>query len=118
MTFGNLLIIVYITNAYAISSDCPNIINLGLGAGINTQQPAIWTQLNLDCCAATGVTCVGQRVTQIDWSSRNVNGVINGTALPDGLKALYLYSNQLTGSIPSTWPNGLLYLYLQNNRLT
>ena len=85
------------------------MITLGLGLGIKTQQPAIWNQLNVDCCTAGGVTCVSQLVTRIEWGGMNLNGVINATAIPDGLQLIYLWNNQLTGSIPGTWPSELQF---------
>ena len=113
-----LLCVLLISNAYSISIDCSNIINLAQGLGIMTQQPTIWTELLTDCCITNGVSCVSQRVSQINWSSMTLNGFLNGTALPSGLQELDLYSNQLTGPLPSSWPNGLQILNLNSNRLS
>ena len=110
--------ILLISSAYSISTDCPNMINLARGLGMITQQPAIWNQLQIDCCTSSGVICVSQSVTQIIWNNTNLNGFINATALPSGLQKLYLYGNQIYGSIPRTWPSTLQNLYLNYNLLT
>ena len=94
------------------------MINLAMGLGIESKRPLIWTQLQLDCCAATGVTCTSQLVTGIDWRNMGLNGSINGTALPTGLQVLYLYNSLLTGNIPTALPAGLQYLHLNNNQFT
>ena len=107
-----------IFNAYSISIDCPNIINLARGLGMVTQQPTIWTQLQTDCCTANGVGCVSQRATGIYWNNMNLNGSINQTALPSGLQQIYLDNNQLTGFVPSLFPSALQLLYLYHNELT
>ena len=99
-----------------VSVDCPNLINLALGMGIKTQTPSIWTQLEVDCCLASGITCLSQRVTEIGWYSYGLTGFINGTAIPTLVKIIDLFSNSLTGNFP-VLPSGLQYLDLSENRL-
>ena len=103
---------------YGVSEDCPNMINLALGLGIESKQPLIWAQLQVDCCYVSGIECTNLLVTTIDWSGMSLNGTINGTALPTGLQSLYLNSNQLTGNIPSILPDVLTVLSIQQNGIT
>ena len=118
MTVKTITIISLISNAYSISIDCPNMIDFARGLGMVTQQPTIWSQLQTDCCTANGVTCASQRVTQIVWNSMNLNGSINGAALPSGLQLLDLGINLVDGILPNTWPDGLQNLYLYRNQLS
>ena len=104
--FPSLILLI---TTYGISRDCPDMINLAMGLGVESKQPLIWTQLQMDCCAATGVTCTSQLVTGIDWRNMGLNGSINGTALPTGLQILNLGQNILSGNVSATMPAGLLY---------
>ena len=103
---------------FAFSVDCPNLRNLASGLGMQSGNPTIWTQLQGDCCTADGVVCVSQGVTEISWVNIILYGMINGTAIPNGITRLILWDNQLTGSIPSIFPGGLKILDLNYNRLT
>ena len=102
----------------AVSIDCPNVINLAFGFNMNVKQPAIFSQLQSDCCAATGVSCVSQRVFLIDWYGMDLDGVINGTAIPSNIINLWVANNELTGSIPDMLPIGLVSLNLDINKLS
>ena len=102
----------------SVSTDCPNIINLARGLGVQSSQPSIWNNLQLDCCTESGITCTSQRVTHIQWIGLALNGSINGTALPSTLTLLWLRNNQLTGKIPPLLPIGLYQLDLNSNLLT
>ena len=103
----------------ALSVDCPNVVNLAQGIGMESIQPSIWTSLKGDCCTVSSVTCVSQRVTQIYWYELGLNGVINGTAIPIGLTHLTLsYNWAIQGSIPSLLPVGLVKLHLIGNQIT
>ena len=95
------------------------MIQLALGLKVNIHQPLIWTQLQGDCCSATNINCDGsQRVTQINWNNIGLSGVINGTAIPSSVTYLDLGRNDLTGSIPSALPNGLKTLFLHGNQMS
>ena len=110
-------LIHFVILVVSISIDCPNVIDLARGLGIQISQTAIWNLLQSDCCdAATGLTCTGDRVTVINWSFKLLNGFINGTAIPSGLLTLMLNSNQIIGSIPSL-PSNLTKLWLHNNNM-
>ena len=102
----------------ALSIDCSTMLQFASNLGMQSAQPAIWTQLRADCCATTGVYCVSQRVTQINWYGRSLNGFINSSALPSSVTWLNLGPNQLTGSLSSQWPGGLLFLELDGNQLS
>ena len=116
---SKILILLSLNTIYAVSSDCPNVIQFALDLGIQSKRPAIWTALQIDCCNANGVTCnVNERVDQISWPNMGLNGIINGTAIPSRVTLLFLQVNQLTGSIPTALPNGLILLSLYRNDLT
>ena len=105
-----------------ISVDCPNVINLAIGLHLDASQPAIYTQLQTDCCSGTSgtspyVQCVSQRVTEIWWGSKGLTGTINGTALPSGLTILSFPSSSIIGPMPSTFPIGLTYMDLSQNSI-
>ena len=87
--------------------------------GMQSKQPTIWTQLQGDCCSATGVDCNGsQRVYKILWYSMGLNGSLNGTAIPSTVDYLGVYRNQITGPIPSQLPVGLITLYVDGNLMS
>ena len=107
-----------VSEAHGISVDCPDIINLAKGLYINLRQPSIWSALQIDCCATSGITCDGnQRVSQINWSNMALYGTINGTALPSELIRLYLYTDYLSGTLPKSFPSKLEVLHLAHNPL-
>jgi len=106
----------------AASVDCPDVINLAKGLHLDQKQPAIYSALLTNCCSGSSsttpfVSCTTQRVVGIYWISYNLNGTINGTALPPLLQNLNLDGNQITGPIPSL-PSGLLELSASQNLLT
>ena len=80
---NSLRILVLLPFAHAVSVDCLDVISLAFGLKVSIKNPTLWTQLQGDCCIASGVYCDGsQRVWQIDWNNNGLNGVINGTAIP------------------------------------
>ena len=104
---------------YAVSVDCPALIEFARGLGVEIIQPTIWNALQNDCCSATGVYCDGQeRVSEIIWDSLELNGTISGNSVPLRLNSLILASNTLTGIIPTNLPNTLTLLDLYHNQLT
>ena len=110
-------ILLFVLSVCSYSSDCQSLADFGLGLGIRSQQPSIWSALQGDCCVADGITCVSQNVTEIDWSNKGLDGFVNGSAIPIGLTSLILFTNELTGTIPVILPNGLVVLSLQRNLL-
>ena len=107
-----------VTVTFSFSIDCPDLIQFGYNLGIQTARPAIWTSLQSDCCLASGVTCVSQRVTQITWNSMGLSGFVNGSAVPQGVFDLKASFNSLSGTLPTSLPPGLQTLHLEVNRLT
>ena len=114
-SFANAILAIV---CYSLSIDCPNMINLASGLRLPVSQTALWTALQIDCCTTGGITCIGQRVTKINWSYKSLNGIINGSAIPSTVIELNLESNQLRGGIPLTLPSNLTVLLLQRNSLT
>ena len=114
-----LLVILSYTTAYAVSIDCPKVIQFAKNLRVQNTQPTIWTQLQNDCCSASGITCDGvQRVTQIGWWGKGLNGFINGTAIPSSLTYLALHNNDIVGVVPSGLPSGLIECYLDGNQMS
>ena len=111
-------LVILLTSSYAISLDCPSLIQFGDNLGMQLAQPAIWTVLQGDCCTAIGVTCAIQRVTEIRWSSKGLDGYMNGSAIPSSVTLLSLYNNRIKGKIPSALPAGLLYMWLYGNQMS
>ena len=116
--FVKMIFILLLDAIYSISIDTPNMINFARALGIQSKQPAIWSQLLYDCCTADSVSCTNQRVIDIEWYNMGLNGTINGTAIPSSLNYLALWGNKLTGSIPTSLPSGLINLNVDNNKLT
>ena len=94
------------------------MINLARGLGMQTGSLTTWTQLQGDCCTADDLVCSNQRVTDIYWKAKGLNGVINGTAIPSTVTYLSLSENLITGNIPNHLPSGLVYLFLDGNRMS
>ena len=118
--FLKISMVLLLSIAVSISIDCPNVINLAIGLNLfdsNPSYPGILTQIKNDCCRASGVVCVSEIVTQINWNSIGLSGFINGTAIPPNLTALSLVFGSISGTIP-TLPNSLTVLYLYANLLT
>ena len=117
-----------------ISQDCPNVVQLAIGMHVDIIQPFLMNQLRTDCCNTTTnpdmnpvlfpggktfIVCnVNQRVTEINWYTLDLNGTINGTALPVTTTAIRILNNRLSGSIPFLLPPALIFLHLENNFLT
>ena len=104
-----------LTLVLAVSTDCPAIIALAQGLHMNTTQPLIWSELQNDCCiAATGITCLADRVTQIAWQSKSLDGIILSGLFPNTLTDFDVSSNSLTGNVP-VFPSSLENLKLGYN---
>ena len=107
-----------ITFVCAVSLDCLNVVNLAIGLHLDQQQPGIMIQLLVDCCSATGVTCMDGRVTSIYWVEKGLTGQLNSSSLPSSLTQLELQYNNIKGQMPIAFPNGMILLSLQDNLLT
>ena len=121
MTFSRYLFIVvfFVTLGYGFAStNCTAIVQLANDLGIQVAQPLIWSALQTDCCIASGVTCVGQNVSKIDWHGMGLNGIINDTAIPSTVTVLDLHSYSLNGNFPISLPSKLTFLDVSHNTLT
>jgi len=100
-------------------SECQSLLELyNSTGGDNWTNSTGWNQTNTPC-SWFGVVCSGGYVERLYLYSNQLTGSIpNFSNLPN-LKELSLYSNQLSGSIPnfSNLPN-LQYLWLGSNQLT
>ena len=115
----------------AVSLDCPNVVQLASGMHLDILQPALMSQLRSNCCNTTAnpqtptrffVVCdtvlTNQHVLEINWNSLGLNGTINAVNIPTSTIAFRVYSNSLTGYIPTNFPAGLMSLDLSLNQLT
>ena len=109
------------TSGSGYSNDCPILITFAQALNVDTKQPTIMTQLNGDCCLATGITCSGSaqaaKVVQIDWNSLGLDGVISNMTSLSGLVTIDLSLNSLTGTLPAL-PTTLYSLFINGNFLT
>ncbi len=132
---------MFLSLLWAISSstDCNDAINFARGLNMHLVQPLKFASIVDDCCSInTGISCLNERPSHYSWSSMNLNGTINSTALssqiymlnlntnningtipslPSYLGQLYLYGNKLSGSLPTVLPN-LIFLYIHYNYFT
>ena len=111
--------VVVIPILYALSVDCPSVINLAKGLLMNMARPAMMSAIEFDCCdtMATGVTCTPTRVIIIDWNSLGLTGSINGSAIPNALTSFSLSNNGVVGSIP-IFPSTVTHINLYINAMT
>ena len=115
---NSIALLWLLSTIYSISEDCPNVIQLAFGIGLQTGSPNTWKQLQGDCCGVS-ITCDGsQRVTEIRWRGFELNGTINGTAIPSTVTDLNLGRNDITGPIPNSLPSGLVQLWLDGNQMS
>ncbi|GKV09677.1 hypothetical protein SLEP1_g21139 [Rubroshorea leprosula] len=81
-----------------------------------------WVSSNGDPCGQSwkGVTCSGQRVTEIKLSGLGLSGSLQGYQLQSltALTVLDLSKNNLAGSLPYTLPPNLQQLNLDSNQFT
>eukprot|EP00835_Amoeboradix_gromovi_P001666 NODE_81_length_22753_cov_0.207072.p7 type:complete len:346 gc:universal NODE_81_length_22753_cov_0.207072:14556-13519(-) len=109
--------IVFLTQSYTTSDDCSNVINLASGLGMESAYPHEYQAIVNDCCSPY-VTCKNNTITEIKWNSvrfGNLQGVLNGIALPKSLILLDLSNNKITGHIPDDLPSTLRFLNLYGN---
>eukprot|EP00835_Amoeboradix_gromovi_P005009 NODE_433_length_8727_cov_0.399397.p1 type:complete len:913 gc:universal NODE_433_length_8727_cov_0.399397:5586-8324(+) len=99
--------------------DCNDVINLAYGLNMHISSPDLMRQLEFNCCLAKQlITCDATNVIEIDFNSLNLDGAINGTAIPPLIRKLYLDSNFISGSIPENLPITITRLKLSSNFLS
>jgi len=103
--------------------DCPNIINLAIALHMDTKQPTIMSQLRADCCSGSVSSspylgCVGNRVDVVQWNQLNLDGTVNGTAIPNKVTKLYIWQNSITGTLPLSMPTTVTDLDVDSNQLS
>ena len=101
---------------YAASIDCNSVALFGQTLGIHAVNV---TLLRTDCCAFSGIGCSSNRVVDINWNTRGLNGTLNTNLLTSELTRLKLNGNAITGSIGniSLYAPKLKYLEIQNNKI-
>ena len=98
-----------------VSVDCNSIITLANSMNWKNGFPP-------DCCnspSQTGLTCVSNRITQIDWSWKELEGSLNGQTLSSmtSLTKFILADNQIqTLSNSNYFPGSLIWLDLSYNK--
>ncbi|KAK6268341.1 hypothetical protein QUC31_012501 [Theobroma cacao] len=93
----------------------------GMFSSLNSpQQLTGWTSSNGDPCGQSwkGVTCSGQRVTEIKLSNLGLSGSIYNLQSLTSLKELDMSHNNIAGEIPYNLPPNLQQLNLAFNRFT
>ncbi len=110
------------SSVYSFSIDCVHVANLASQFGVPTT--SVNGMRNQDCCVKTGITCVTNRITEINWSNSvfgsKLSGTFNSTAFNGltNLKKFEIYYNLLTGSLPSAYPTNLVYFDVDGNDFT
>ncbi len=100
-----------------IATDCDLVMSLAQGLNVHLVNPTLMNQVMTNCCTAPGISCTGSNVTGISWINKNLNGTINGTAIPTQLSHFALHINQIYGSIPNLSQFNFGHLYLLRNKL-
>ena len=99
-----------------VSSTCQDVVNLARGMGMALVQPTLMSKLITNCCTSGKVVCSGTEVLEIGFGSLNLNGSINGTAIPRTLDRLDAQINKLTGALPIL-PNTQSYVLIHDNKM-
>ena len=98
------------------ATDCDLLISLSRGLNLHLVNPTLMSQVETNCCTAPGIGCSGPNVTTISWTNKNMNGTINGTAVPPMLTVLSIQANPIYGDIPMM-TNNIRNLYLYGSKL-
>eukprot|EP00835_Amoeboradix_gromovi_P002196 NODE_119_length_18895_cov_0.454990.p2 type:complete len:925 gc:universal NODE_119_length_18895_cov_0.454990:16893-14119(-) len=117
MVFKLSVLHLLAASAYAISVDCPDVINLAVGLNMGVSNPGVMRSLRIDCCTSDGVSCVSERVESIRWRRLRLTGSINMTALPRMMTYLDLSYNKLTGYVPGDLPPTLTWTNIGSNMI-
>ena len=105
----------------SISIDCQDVINLATGMNMIAVEPARYNNLKTtDCCDPNpfinpGLSCTNNRITGISWSSLDMTGVLNTSAIPKTTTFINFSNNFLKGTI-SSLPTNLTTIYLNSNQ--
>ena len=115
-----------LTRILSVSVDCPALISLAAGMGIDTKDIVRFTEFTTDDCCKTydmqianGIACRNGRVSLILWGQNNYGGYINQTALNllSNIEVLSLEGNSLSGVVPSFYPDSIVHMNLGANGL-
>jgi Leucine-rich repeat (LRR) protein len=100
----------------ALSADCQNVI--GLAQSMKMTNAQLTTLKTANCCNVLGISCIGEKVTGLDWEALNLNGTVS-THLSKltSLTELWIQNNNLVGSIPA-FPRSIQYMSVENNHFT
>eukprot|EP00835_Amoeboradix_gromovi_P005411 NODE_505_length_7533_cov_0.471886.p4 type:complete len:173 gc:universal NODE_505_length_7533_cov_0.471886:6823-7341(+) len=118
MVLKSVSLYLFTALVYAVSIDCPDVINFAQGLNMGLSNPRIMKALQKDCCASDGVGCVSGRVDYIFWVGLRLSGSINVTALPRMMTYLEISYNKITGIIDGDIPPYLDWVYLNSNLIT
>ena len=104
-----------------IASECELVINLARGLNMGNAKDIKMSDLENDCCntALTGVTCENTgvvKVIQWGYSNLQLDGSINGSAIPPQLVLFNVHINRIKGEMP-VFPNSIRNLYLYGNNI-
>eukprot|EP00835_Amoeboradix_gromovi_P002806 NODE_167_length_16327_cov_0.361597.p2 type:complete len:1006 gc:universal NODE_167_length_16327_cov_0.361597:258-3275(+) len=100
-------------------SDCSEVTKLAYGLNMHISNPDLMREIEFNCCLSKKyITCDTKNVIKIEFEDLNLNGTINGTAIPSLTQSLKLGYNFISGSVPENLPNSLTYLDLGCNFLS
>ena len=101
----------------AVSTDCLNVISLATNLNMDFNR---LSQLQSNCCLNNGLTGLrcneNELVTEINWNSLGLNGILDVSLLPRNLISLALNNNQIFRIVDTDttrpWPTGLTFIDL------
>ena len=106
------------TLIYGVSIDCPSVISLARSLNVQLGASNLMLYIEYDCCVTsyTRVTCENDRVVEINWIGRQLDGIVNMTAIPPLTRRLDLSSNDINGPLTSI-ANSLVFVDLSFNSI-
>eukprot|EP00834_Sanchytrium_tribonematis_P006951 NODE_567_length_5957_cov_0.651588.p1 type:complete len:432 gc:universal NODE_567_length_5957_cov_0.651588:2564-1269(-) len=119
-----MIYLIFITNLYGVTVDCPVILNFLQGLNLHLTDPVLYQSIPADCCTTTISSSLGdlymycsgtapnERLDGFRLTGGNVNGTMKSQFIPSALTYLEIVSTPLNTTIPSDLPNSILYLYL------
>ena len=108
---------ILLSSFYSISIDCQHVLNLAAGLQMRFDNSTLQSQFETDCCLSSTITCSNNKVKELDWSFMNLNGSINGSAIPRELSHLRLGTNSIHGDVPLLLSTYLINVAIPNNKL-